>query len=116
MPVPAMSAWQRWIDQSSFNEEALMPGLNRLMIVLVGLVFAAASSARGEKAGSAASPGKQAPLAMPVWVQRGLPGEGHARLEPLVGPFKQHKVIYGTLRPRSSAPPLVSDSVTTTRQ
>jgi hypothetical protein len=99
-----------------FNEEALMPGLNSLMIVLVGLALAAASSARGENTGNAASPGKQAPPAMPVWVQRGLPGEGHARLEPLVGTFKQHKMIYGTLGRDPSAPPLVSDSVTTIRQ
>jgi hypothetical protein len=99
-----------------FNEEASMPSLKSLMIVLVGLAFAAASSACGENAGNASDPGKQAAAAMPAWVQRGLPGEGHARLEPLVGTFKQHKMIYGTLGRDPSAPPLVSDSVTTTRQ
>jgi hypothetical protein len=53
---------------------------------------------------------------MPPWMQRGLPGPGHARLEPLIGTFKQHKMIYGTLGRDPNAPPLISDDVRTTRQ
>jgi hypothetical protein len=62
----------------------------------------------------ATSPSVQAE--MPDWTRRGLPGAGHKTLEPLVGTWRVHKEIFGTLGRRADAPPLISDDITTRRE
>jgi hypothetical protein len=80
----------------------------------------------GGIAATAASPGFQAtemrdaPARMqadaPEWMRRGLPGAGHEPLKALIGTWRVHKEIYGTLGRRADAPPLVSDAITTRRE
>jgi hypothetical protein len=53
---------------------------------------------------------------MPSWMRRGLPGPGHAALEPLVGAWRVHKSIYATMGRRSDEPPLVSDDIIARRE
>jgi hypothetical protein len=48
---------------------------------------------------------------MPDWYRRGLPGPGHAVLEPLVGLWRVHYEVHGTLGRSPTEPPLVSDDV-----
>jgi quinol monooxygenase YgiN len=54
--------------------------------------------------------------AVPAWAQRGMPNEGHAALEPLIGAWRVHKSIYGTMGRSPDLPPIVSDAITTTRE
>ena len=53
---------------------------------------------------------------VPAWVQRGLPSEGHAALEPLIGTWQVEKSIFGTMGRSPDLPPIVSDDITTTRE
>jgi Protein of unknown function (DUF1579) len=53
---------------------------------------------------------------VPPWVQRGTPSEGHAALAPLIGTWRVHKSIYGTMGRSPDSPPIVSDEITTTRE
>jgi quinol monooxygenase YgiN len=53
---------------------------------------------------------------LPAWVQRGLPKEGHAALEPLIGTWRVSKSVYGTMGRSPDLPPIVSDDITTTRE
>src|SRR4029434_4574557 len=54
--------------------------------------------------------------AVPAWAQRARPSEGHAALEPLIGAWRVHKSIYGTMGRSPDLPPIVSDEITTTRE
>jgi quinol monooxygenase YgiN len=58
----------------------------------------------------------QAGQDVPAWVKRGFPAEGHAALEPLIGSWRVHKSIYGTMGRSPDLPPIVSDEITTTRE
>src|SRR5262249_41165528 len=51
----------------------------------------------------------------PAWVQRGLPGAGHAALAPLAGTWRTEVSIYGTMGRSPDLPPIVSRDVRTTR-
>ena len=53
---------------------------------------------------------------VPDWVRRGIPGAGHAALAPLVGTWRVHKSIYGTMGRSPDLPPIVSDDVITKRE
>ena len=48
---------------------------------------------------------------MPDWYKRGLPSAGHAALEPLVGLWRVHFEIHGSLGRSPDEPPLVSDDI-----
>jgi hypothetical protein len=85
-----------------------------LLAALTAFVVMGAAPARAEDRPAAAQPAA-ATKDMPPWMQRGLPGSGHARLEPLIGTLKQRKMIHGTLGRDPNAPP-VSDDIRTTRQ
>ena len=52
---------------------------------------------------------------VPAWVQRGIPGEGHAALAPLVGTWRAELSIYGTMGRSPDLPPIVSRDIRTTR-
>jgi Protein of unknown function (DUF1579) len=52
---------------------------------------------------------------VPAWVQRGIPGEGHAALTPLVGSWSAELSIYGTMGRTPDLPPIVSRDLRTTR-
>src|SRR5262245_20837484 len=51
----------------------------------------------------------------PAWVQRGIPGAGHAALAPLAGTWRTEVSIYGTMGRSPDLPPIVSRDVRTTR-
>jgi Protein of unknown function (DUF1579) len=53
--------------------------------------------------------------AVPAWVQRGIPGAGHAALAPLVGSWRVELSIYGTMGRSPDLPPIVSHDIRTTR-
>lgn len=53
---------------------------------------------------------------MPQWMSRGLPGPGHAALEPLIGKWRVEMNIYATFGRSPKAPPLVSKDIVCTRQ
>src|SRR5581483_11005248 len=53
---------------------------------------------------------------VPDWVRRGIPGAGHAALNPLIGTWRVHKSIYGTMGRSPDLPPIVSDDITTRRE
>jgi Protein of unknown function (DUF1579) len=52
---------------------------------------------------------------VPAWVQRGIPGAGHAALAPLVGSWNVELNIYGTMGRSPDQPPMVSRDIRTTR-
>jgi hypothetical protein len=58
--------------------------------------------------------GAQQPI--PDWVRRGIPGAGHANLNPLIGTWRVHKNIYGTMGRSPDLPPIVSNDITTRRE
>jgi Protein of unknown function (DUF1579) len=51
----------------------------------------------------------------PAWYVRGLPGPGHAALEPLVGEWAVRVEVHGTLGRSPVDPPLVSEDVISRR-
>lgn len=51
----------------------------------------------------------------PPWIQRGIPGAGHAALAPLVGSWRVELSIYGTMGRSPDLPPIISQDVRTTR-
>ena len=53
--------------------------------------------------------------AVPPWVQRGIPGAGHAALAPLVGSWRVELSIYGTMGRSPDLPPIVSHDIRTKR-
>lgn len=53
---------------------------------------------------------------VPGWIRRGLPGQGHEALQPLVGRWRVRYEVYGTLGRRGDEPPIVSEDVTTRRE
>jgi quinol monooxygenase YgiN len=53
---------------------------------------------------------------VPAWMERGLPSEGHAALEPLIGTWRVQKSVFGTMGRSPDLPPIVSDEITTTRE
>jgi hypothetical protein len=48
---------------------------------------------------------------MPPWMQRGLPGPGHAALQPLIGKWRVHMEIHATFGRSPSDPPIVADDL-----
>jgi hypothetical protein len=52
---------------------------------------------------------------IPDWVRRGIPGTGHAKLNALIGTWRVHKSIYGTMGRSPDLPPIVSNDITTRR-
>jgi hypothetical protein len=52
---------------------------------------------------------------IPDWVRRGIPGTGHAALKPLIGTWRIHKSIYGTMGRNPGLPPIISDDITARR-
>ena len=53
---------------------------------------------------------------VPAWVQRGVPGEGHSALAPLVGTWRTHLSVHGALGRSPDLPPIVSDDIRTVRE
>ena len=53
---------------------------------------------------------------VPDWVRRGNPGLGHAALKPLIGTWRVHKSIYGTMGRSPNVPPIISDDITARRE
>jgi hypothetical protein len=49
-------------------------------------------------------PGQQG---TPAWVKRGIPGEGHAALAPLVGSWRVEQSVYGTMGRSPDLPPMI---------
>jgi hypothetical protein len=77
--------------------------------ILVASVFAQHVNTPGS-----AAPQKSATT--PAWVLRGTPGPGHKALEPLIGRWRVHKSIYGTMGRSPDLPPIISDDIITTRE
>jgi quinol monooxygenase YgiN len=89
----------------------------RLIFIVAGATALATSvllPARTDK-GGIATPSAASPE-LPAWVRRGIPGEGHVRLKPLIGTWRVHKSIYGTMGRSPDLPPIISDDITTRRQ
>jgi hypothetical protein len=91
-----------------------MTGILRAMtLVATACSLALPASAQNRDEGKQASPAAQ--QAVPAWVQRGIPGAGHAALSPLVGSWRAELSIYGTMGRSPDLPPIVSRDIRTTR-
>ena len=53
---------------------------------------------------------------MPAWKSRGLPGDGHAALKPLVGTWNVQITFYGTFGRDPKLPPIVADGLKCSRE
>jgi hypothetical protein len=53
---------------------------------------------------------------MPKWKSRGMPGPGHAALQPLVGTWRVQLSIHATFGRSPDEPPIVSDDLRCTRE
>ena len=82
---------------------------SRTLLALILCVIPLAPALAQESGGSAA-PATTA-QEMPDWYKRGLPSAGHAALEPLVGLWRVHFEIHGSLGRSPDEPPLVSDDI-----
>jgi quinol monooxygenase YgiN/catechol 2,3-dioxygenase-like lactoylglutathione lyase family enzyme len=79
--------------------------------LLVATVVSRSQNNKGKNASPAT-----AQTELPGWLRRGIPGKGHAALEPLIGNWRQHKSIYGTIGRSPDLPPLIATDITTRRQ
>jgi quinol monooxygenase YgiN len=87
--------------------------LRPLLIMIVVCIFAAPISAQNPD--TQPETPKAVNTDVPKWVSRGLPGPGHAALEPLAGQWRVHYEVHATLGRSADEPPLVSDDVTCKR-
>ena len=87
--------------------------LNLIMLVAVACVLALPTLAQNPVNTGEATPTAQE--AVPAWVERGIPGAGHAVLAPLVGSWRVELSIYGTMGRSPDLPPIVSHDIRTTR-
>ena len=74
----------------------------------VGQRFRSRQGAESLTSGTASYPGLG-------WVQRGIPGAGHAALAPLVGTWRVELSVHGTMGRSPDLPPIVSHDIRTTR-
>lgn len=81
-------------------------------VVIVAIVTMTAWALRYDN--SSASPDPM--VETPNWARRGVPGPGHAALEPLVGQWKVRMSVHALLGRTSDAPPLVSDDLVASKQ
>jgi Protein of unknown function (DUF1579) len=87
--------------------------LRSMMLAVAACSLALPALAQNRDEGRQASPPVQ--QAVPAWVQRGIPGAGHAVLAPLVGSWRVELSIYGTMGRSPDLPPIVSHDIQTTR-
>jgi hypothetical protein len=83
--------------------------LKQMMLAAVACFLAVHAVAQDAKAQSTTQ------QAVPLWVQRGIPGAGHAGLAPLVGSWRAELSIHGTMGRSAELPPIVSRDIRTTR-
>ena len=80
-----------------------------ILAAAMSLLIVVSAWAQNSKAQSTTQP------AVPPWVQRGIPGAGHATLAPLVGSWSVELSIYGTSGRSPDLPPIISHDIRTTR-
>ena len=86
--------------------------MNRVLKKMMMLAAVAGLLAIAAMAQNTQSTNQQPP---PPWIQRGIPGAGHAALAPLVGSWRVELSIYGTMGRSPDLPPIISQDVRTTR-
>lgn len=89
-------------------------GALRASLCATAIVFSFSPSALAQS--GSAETGLPAQSDLPKWFSRGLPGQGHAVLAPLVGTWRVQMSFYGTLGRRPDQPPLVTDDLVSRRQ
>jgi hypothetical protein len=87
--------------------------LKQVILIAVAGLPAIPALAQNPDNGNHVAPAKQ--QVVPSWVQRGIPGAGHAALEPLVGSWNVELSVYGTMGRSADLPPLVSRDIRTMR-
>lgn len=83
-------------------------------LCVVAIAFSFSSCALAQS--GAAETGLPSQSELPKWFSRGLPGPGHAVLEPLVGTWRVQMSFHGTLGRSPDQPPLVTDDLVSRRQ
>src|SRR5215510_2317706 len=91
----------------------MTPRLRAVLIMAVVCISAPPTSAQYPDVQRGTPPVTQ--QAVPDWVSRGIPGAGHAAVEPLVGSWRVELSIYGTMGRSPDLPPIVSHEIRTTR-
>jgi hypothetical protein len=86
--------------------------MRAVLIVVAGISAPLTSAQSPDSQRGTPSAGQQA---VPAWVQRGTPGEGHAALAPLIGSWHVEQSIYATMGRSPDLPPIVSRDIRTTR-
>ncbi len=86
----------------SREEEYMNTVLIQMILAAMACLLAPFAAAQNTKAQSTTQ------QAVPPWVQRGVPGAGHAALAPLVGSWRVELSIYGTMGRSPDLPPIVS--------
>jgi hypothetical protein len=94
-------------------EGSLMKGIFTSLLAISAFALAQGAAASDRDDERPTSPPVQ--QAVPAWVQRGMPGEGHAALAPLIGSWQVEQSIYGTMGRSPDLPPIVSGDIRTTR-
>ena len=86
--------------------------LRSIMLVAAACIISISALAQqGDNQREAASPAQT----VPEWVKRGIPGAGHAALEPLIGSWRVELSVYGTMGRSPDLPPIVSQDIRATR-
>src|SRR6266496_6550868 len=93
----------------SREEEYMNTVLIQMILAAMACLLAPFAAAQNTKAQSTTQ------QAVPPWVQRGVPGAGHAALAPLVGSWRVELSIYGTMGRSPDLPPIISRDIHTTR-
>jgi hypothetical protein len=89
-------------------------GALRILSCAVAITIVVSSSAVAQNGSADAVPPSRSE--MPKWLSRGLPGQGHAVLAPLVGTWRVQMSFYGTLGRKPDQPPLVTNDLVSRRQ
>jgi hypothetical protein len=92
-------------ERSRFNLVAL------LAIAIVGIVAVGARALQHDSAVASTDPVADTPS----WAVRGMPGPGHAALEPLVGKWSVRMSIHALLGRTPNDPPLVAEDLVASR-
>jgi Protein of unknown function (DUF1579) len=88
-------------------------GLKFILSAVLTLAITSPLSLAGQDRDSGSAKTNQEEI--PNWKRRGLPGPGHAALEPLIGTWRVQMNFYATFGRSPDAPPIIGEGLTCTR-
>jgi hypothetical protein len=89
---------------------------HQAFVLTIILLLVVAQSTLGQSRGVKHTPAVAIQQEMPKWIGRGIPGPGHAVLEPLIGSWRVEMSIHATFGRSPTEPPIMSNDLICRRE